>query len=166
MLTNSNRIASRKTKNLAEEKAIEMANYFDERITTNDLAYWLPLANSYSSAFPNPMKIEGKESDETAFINSIGMFLLPELIACKNKKERIEILKNELVSIFETNGYLASKQALSGIGISFMKSFVKYTDSGKDVINFMPVYSHFLHLTGMYKEYCFIKDSEAKKIAA
>ena len=152
---------------LSEEKANSMAIYFENNIPTTELAYWLSLANSYCSAFPNPSKTEGQGSDSVAFLNSIGMFLLPELIGCTSKKQRIQLLKNELVSVFDTGDYEGSKQALSDIGVSFMKSFVKYIDAGNDVSNFMAIYNHFLILAGVYKEYCYLKDEEYKnKIAA
>jgi len=164
---NPNAIAPLKTKNLSDEKANSMAIYFENNIAASELAYWVSLANSYCSAFPNPLKIEGKESNAASFLNSIGMFLLPELIACKSRKQRIELLKNELVSIFDTSEYEGSKQALSDIGASFLKSFVKYTDSSDDVPNFMNTYNHFLFLTGMYRDYSSLRNEDYKtKIAA
>ena len=164
---NSNSIAPLKTKNLSDEKANSMAIYFENNITASDLAYWLSLANSYCAAFPDQLKIEGKESNAASFLNYVGMFLLPELIACKNRKQRIELLKNEIISIFDTNNYEGSKQALSDIGASFMKSFVKYTDSSDGVTNFMNTYNYFLFLTGKYRDYCILRNEDYKnKIAA
>jgi len=160
-------IATLKTKNLSDEKANAMAIYFEENIATSELAYWLSLANSYCDAFPGQLNIEGKESNATSFLNSIGMFLLPELIVCKSRKQRIGLLKNELISIFDTADYEGSKQALSDIVASFMKSFVKYKYGSDGVLNFMNTYNRFLFLTCMYRDYCILKDEDYKmKIAA
>lgn len=143
-----------------DEKANEMATYFDERITVSGLAKWVSKTNEYCHSFNN-------KGDAIFFINKIGWLIVPALIDCKNKEERIQVLKKQLIWIFNDDNYDVLKDSLAEIGISFLKAFVEYEDEKEEISEFMNIYKPLLCLMDMFQDYCIYReDFEKEKKAA
>lgn len=125
--------------------ANKMAVYFEERVSASNLVRWVTTVNSDNTP-DNIRDVEG-------FAWHLGWVLLPELINCESKKNRIEFLKEGLVDLFENAFYKESKEALAQIGINFLTPFATLTDHHFTVAEFMNVYATFLSIVEMYEEY-------------
>lgn len=130
--------------------ADQMAVYFEDRILASEVVNWMTTVNQSERESPC-----GEIDD---FISNIGWSFLPNLIDCKDKKNRIEFLKSSLPQVFDTCGYMGSKTALSEIGKNYLTEFLKISADYEEVARFMKVYGVFLSLATLYGSYKFLRD--------
>jgi len=145
--------------------ANEMATYFETQITPAELACWLSTANEYCSEFKATSNPEGDVKYAIQFLNEIGHDILPRLITCKNQKERIDLLYEQIPYLFENADYSGTKEVLADISANFMKAFVKYTrEEGEPPISeFLKIIDCFLILVEMFMEYERLSNQELRK---
>lgn len=151
-----------------EKKAIvanEMATHFEAQIKPAELAFWLSTANECCLTFQATLNPEGDVKHAVQFLNDIGRDILPELINCKNEKERIDVLYKQIPWLFENNEYAGTKEVLADIGVNFMKDFVKYRrhEEEEPASRFLKIYTCFLTLVEMYEDYELLIKHELKK---
>ncbi|MGN6267482.1 MAG: hypothetical protein ACTHM5_17525 [Ginsengibacter sp.] len=155
-----------KAKKKMDAIATEMANYFDKSITPYDLSKWISTSNANCMEFGYSLSEAGDPLDAVHFLNEIGIYILSELIdTYKGESERIEILKEQLIFIFENNGYTGTKAILADIGINYMEYYVKYPLYQEDwpKEEFLKVFDCFLTLVQMFSVYEDINLKEIRK---
>ncbi len=145
-----------KTKNMThttetklEDLANQMAVKFEENITASKLCRWVGLANEAMNEY---IANGNKGDDGASFLNSISWQLLPELIECTNKEERITYLRNAIPEFFWLNG---AKWAISIVGESYMDHLSKYTIYKEGADDFFDIFKSFIHILDIYEDYDF-----------
>ena len=88
-----------------------MATEFEKEITASNLARWV---GSMNGRIQDYNKANSPLESGIGFLNSIGWALLPGLIECKSKAERLTYLKKELPDFLSIND---NKKAICEIGI-------------------------------------------------
>lgn len=142
-----------------EIEANKLATYFEKNINASKLARWLSNTNCDLRDYSVD---GGKDAGANHFLWLIGWDLLPQLINCKNKEERIKSLKKTIPQVFDSGLYEGSKSALVEIGRCFLKPFEKLSHDQESILDFMNIYTHFLCMTEMYSEYAFYKKELSK----
>jgi hypothetical protein len=135
--------------------AIEMATYFERRVTDRELIRWITTVHSDE-------KIE-EYGEITDFVSNMGWDFIPNLINFKTKSSRIHFLKTALINLFRFGGYANSKKALSAIGISYLSSFETLETTPEILFEFMNVYTTFLCLAEMYSDYGYHRNEQLQK---
>lgn len=136
--------------------ADQMANYFDENITPYDLSKWVSTSNANCLEFGSSLTEVGDPLDAVHFLNEIGIYILSEIIdTYKGEGERIELLTEQLISIFENRGYNGTKSVIADIGVNHIEHFKKYprTEIDWPFDEFLKVFNCFLNLVNMFREY-------------
>lgn len=151
---------------MMDEISNEMANYFDKRITASYFSRWISESNSSLSAYSDLASSEEDRQGAISFVNDFGYWLLPELIKCQNKENRIKALKEQIPFVFGLEFYKDSKAALAEIGIVKVKAFAKLTHGQEEISEYMSIYATLLGLAEMYGDYEFhekkLRESENK----
>ena len=142
-----------------DEIALEMAVYFNERITPGELVEWntsmIDICVSFPSTTPNRFS-------PLTFLYSIGWHILPAVIdAAPHNREAI--LKKELIWLCECEWYEGTKEALLELGNSHSKAIEKYRlDKEEGLYKHLSIYAVFQHILNCYKEYEFLKELREK----
>ena len=85
------------------------------------------------------------------FLNTLNWALMPQLIGCKNKAERISYLTKELPQVLDFVDNI--KVSLSEIGQCFLFDFTTYNTDGKEIKDFMDIFNPLLQIAQMYRTY-------------
>jgi hypothetical protein len=145
-----------------DEISHEMAVHFNEHVTAANLSKWLTETGDLCVKRQSSRELK---FSPLSFLHSIGWSLLPNLINCKNNKDRYLVIKQELLWLFECEGYINTKKALSEIGNIYLKSFEESNYEPMEIYELMNFYTTWLLLISMFSEYEFLKKQQEAQAA-
>lgn len=116
---------------LSDARLYPIGFYFDANVTASQLAHWLATANEYNSDF----------GGHNSLITNIGWHVLPGMINCKSRKERIRFLDESLNEILDFDSDSYNRECLANIGRVFLKSYEKLGEAAYHLIEFMRIYN-------------------------
>lgn len=135
-----------------DRAANKMAILFERKVKCSRLARWAGIAQDDVMRFKTNQST-GNGNDGLRFLSEITWHILPNLIDCKDKDERIRSLTVHLPNFFDNYLYEGVKSALAEIGKAYLSSFERYISHSDDINEFMTIYSTFLALCDPYQEY-------------
>lgn len=146
-----------------KEIALQMAEYFNERVTTSDLAEWLVEVLCDLNT-DTEINLDDKRYC-SGIISSISYSILIPLIKCNSKEEMKSVLKKGIVETFEGSEHEDNKAALKMVGKVILNRYAKYSDERMDAERFLKILGVFLSLSSIYENYDRHSTSELKKAA-
>ncbi|MFP5041901.1 hypothetical protein [Parasediminibacterium sp. JCM 36343] len=137
-----------------------MAEYFEKRVTTSDLAEWLgnTMLELVEWQKCNPTR---DATSAANFIAIIGSDVLVPLIKCKGKTERIEVLRKGIVYAF----HFCDPECLNIISQGTMQSYTKYSPYTETATRHFAMIGVLMSVCEMHVEYKWALGEEIKKAA-
>ena len=138
-----------------DQIATEIAVYFNERVSPGELAEWNTSMIEVCVSFPNDTS---GECSPLTFLYSIGWDLLPAVIDAA-PRNRIETLKEKLITLYECERYEGTEEALRELGSCHSKAIKKYRlEEEVGLYKHLTIYAAFQYILNCYKEYEFLKE--------
>lgn len=137
----------------------QMAIHFEENIPVSTLAKWVGLANFQ---LYNYLRLDKTETEKTnylaaTFLSEIGYTLLPKLIECKDKNERIICLNQVLPGMLRLHDVEA---IIHEIGVALMDHIRIYGTDSDNCITCLDVLKHLVLISNMYDEIFYLEESQ------
>jgi len=129
--TNKNQIEMDKIAN-------DMAVLFEKKISASQLAKWLVLVNAHSDS-----------NDDLVY--ELGYSLLPGLIECDTKDERIRFLKYSIPSTLVRHEF--AHESLYQFGVDYLEKNKRLGNSVECVTEFMDTWLVLLSINDMHQSY-------------
>lgn len=134
-----------------KEIALEMAKYFNSKVTPLKLSSWIGDALYYVSEYKTDPDKDLFQKSASYYISIIARTALCGLI--KANDGDLQPLADELIPLYEIHGYTDTQRILLFIGKAYLDSLNDVSNTPDIIEGTLSIYSALLTTCEMYKEY-------------